>query len=442
MHAGRKGDFMDILKDASFDAVVVGSGPGGAAVTHELSRHGKRVLVLEKGSGDPIRGTILQSASMALIPGRSLLFTPQLLALIRGIVYGGGSILYYACAFDPPYEMFDARGIDLRPYVDRLQRELPMAPLSDDLMGPAAARILESAQALGYPWRRLPKLVYQERCRPGCNKCTMGCPYGAKWTARNYIDEALRNGSSLMTGVHVNRVATHAGSAGSVEFTHKGRTRHVTAPVIVLAAGGIGTPLILRNSGIREAGRDFFFDPLLAALGETDDNRYGGEFPMAAGYQDVGEGYILTDLVWPRWIFSVFAAEVLRFHRWPAHGRILPIMVKVRDGLGGRLTARGGVRKRLHAADREKLLRGYQHARRILNHAGARHIFKTWFTATHPGGTAKIGDVVDRHLKTRRDGLYVCDASVIPEPWGLPPTLTLLALGTRLGGRLAATWRA
>jgi len=33
--------------------------------------------------------------------------------------------------------------------------------------------------------------------------------------------------------------------------------------------------------------------------------------------------------------------------------------------------------------------------------------------------------------------VYVCDASVIPEPWGLPPTLTLLCLGWRLGRMLA-----
>jgi choline dehydrogenase-like flavoprotein len=32
-----------------FDAVVIGSGAGGAPVTHELVRAGKRVLVLEKG---------------------------------------------------------------------------------------------------------------------------------------------------------------------------------------------------------------------------------------------------------------------------------------------------------------------------------------------------------------------------------------------------------
>ena len=113
---------MDELKNTAFDAIVVGSGPGGAAVTNELSRYGKRVLVLERGSGNAINGTILQSASMALIPGRSLLCTQQLLALVRGIVYGGSSIVYYACAFDPPYEMFESHGIDLRPEVEQIKK--------------------------------------------------------------------------------------------------------------------------------------------------------------------------------------------------------------------------------------------------------------------------------------------------------------------------------
>jgi choline dehydrogenase-like flavoprotein len=112
-------------------------------------------------------------------------------------------------------------------------------------------------------------------------------------------------------------------------------------------------------------------------------------------------------------------------------------MIKGKDELGGQLTKRGGIRKRLYETDKKKLLRGYEHARSILENAGARHIFKTWFMATHPGGTAKIGDLVDSDLKTELNGLYVCDCSVIPESWGLPPTLTLLALGTRLGRYLA-----
>lgn len=424
---------MHALKNTSFDAIIVGSGPGGAAVTHELSKHGKRVLVLEKGSGDKIKGTPLQCASIAMIPGRSLLITQQFLSLVRGIAYGGSTVLYYACAFDPPYEMFESYGIDLRPDVEQLKKDLPVAPLSHDLLGPAARRIMESAQALGYAWHKLPKIVYQEKCRLNCDKCTMGCPYGAKWTSRMYIDETLGRGSLLLTGAHVERVVAQAGSATAVRFTQAGKTHQVTAPVIVLAAGGIGTPLILRNSGIAGAGYDFFFDPLIVAMGEVDDINCGREFPMAAGYRDEEEGYVMTDLVWPRWLFSLFTAEVLRFDRLASHGRILPIMIKGKDRLSGHLTKRGGISKRLDEKDRRKLLRGYERAKDILKNANARHIFKTWFMATHPGGTAKIGDLVNSDLKSELNRLYVCDCSVIPESWGLPPTLTLLALGTRLG---------
>jgi len=49
-----------------------------------------------------------------------------------------------------------------------------------------------------------------------------------------------------------------------------------------------------------------------------------------------------------------------------------------------------------------------------------------------------LGTMVDRGLQTATPGLYVCDASVIPQAWGLPPTLTLLCLGERLGREFAA----
>ena len=35
------------------------------------------------------------------------------------------------------------------------------------------------------------------------------------------------------------------------------------------------------------------------------------------------------------------------------------------------------------------------------------------------------------------DNLYVCDCSVMPDAWGLPPTFTLVALGKRLARHLA-----
>ena len=54
-----------------------------------------------------------------------------------------------------------------------------------------------------------------------------------------------------------------------------------------------------------------------------------------------------------------------------------------------------------------------------------------------PSLRTRIGQALDADLAAATPGLYVCDASVIPEPWGLPPTLTLLCLGWRLGRQLA-----
>ena len=64
-------------------------------------------------------------------------------------------------------------------------------------------------------------------------------------------------------------------------------------------------------------------------------------------------------------------------------------------------------------------------------------IYKTWKLAAHPGGTVRIGHMLDSNLKLKGyENLYVCDCSVIPEPFGLPPVLTLVCLGKRLAKHL------
>jgi len=427
---------MKAFESTEFDAIVVGTGPGGGTVARELARRGWKVLILERGPGKPLKGSAAQFLSLAMVPGRSLHFTPQRLALAHGITVGGSSAFYYATAFEPPYAMFESFGIDLRPEVEEVKKELPVAPLSDDLIGPAARRITESANKLGYRWEKLPKMVYQEKCRPGCDLCVVGCPYGAKWSSRMFVEEACENGAILMTGAHVKRVVHDGSTAMGVEFTHGGSKRRAFAGTIVLGAGGLGTPPILRRSGIENVGADFFFDPLIFAIGTVDDLEGGKEFPMATGCNLEDEGYMMTDLVLPRWLHWFFTAQILRLDRLPGHSRVLPIMVKIRDELGGRLTQRGGVRKRLGDIERTRLMNGYERARTILKNAGARHIYRTWYLAVHPGGTVKIGEVVDSNLKTRIDNLFVCDCSVIPEAWGLPPSLTLISLGKRLGKHL------
>ncbi len=114
-------------------------------------------------------------------------------------------------------------------------------------------------------------------------------------------------------------------------------------------------------------------------------------------------------------------------------------MIKAKDSLSGRITDKGGVRKSLGKDDISKLSEGFERAKDIMKNAGARGIYSGWRLAAHPGGTVKIGHIVNSDLKTEHENLYVCDCSVIPEAFGLPPTLTLLGLGKRLAKHLTAS---
>ena len=59
-------------------------------------------------------------------------------------------------------------------------------------------------------------------------------------------------------------------------------------------------------------------------------------------------------------------------------------------------------------------------------------IVSTPIRGAHPGGTAAMGKVVNNDLETEIKGLYVADASVIPQAPGRPPILTITALAKKL----------
>ncbi len=418
-----------------YDAIVAGSGPGGAAVARELALRGARVLVLEQGSAAPLAGTAGQMAGIAAVPGKGAFLHRDASLLVQGITAGGSSAINFATAADPPLPMFAAHGIDLAPALAALRAELPIGPLPDELIGPMASRIMQGARAHGLDWRKLDKMIRPQICRSGCWRCAYGCPFGAKWSARDFLDEALRHGATLIDEAKVLRVLQQDGRAAGVDYLKHGQRLQAHAPRVILAGGGVGSPRLLYSSGLGPRTSAFFSDPVVAVMGTVDGIDGGAEVPMAAGMRLDDEGVTLADMTLPMPMYQGFAAQVGRFDRLLAHRRTLTIMVKIRDRIGGAIGPRW-VDKRLQPPDRDKLRRGVALARAVLEASGARHIFKSWHFAAHPGGSVRIGAGVDAALQTPTAGLYVCDASVIPQAWGLPPTLTLLCLGKRLGADL------
>ena len=254
------------------DAIVVGSGPGGATVARELTRRGRRVLIVERGGHAPVSGSPWQAFRELGLPGRSLFLTGKAIAVVRGITTGGSSIYYYGTAFDPPVEMLRSYGIDVAAEVREAKSELEIAPLPPELIGPLGTRIMESARQLGLAWNPLPKFLRPDRFDGGPVMGFYEAPtYDAKWNARMFVDEATEGGASLITHARVSRVLIEDGAAVGVEFKHAGRTERAFARTVIVAAGGIGSPLILRASGLERAGYEFFYDPLICALGSVRD---------------------------------------------------------------------------------------------------------------------------------------------------------------------------
>ncbi|GAG27656.1 unnamed protein product, partial [marine sediment metagenome] len=244
-------------------------------------------------------------------------------------------------------------------------------------------------------------------------------------------------GATLIDSAKVKKVIIEGNTATGVEYVKDGKTSTASSEKIIISAGGLGSPMILRESGIENAGFKFFFDPLILARGTVKDIRIPkSEIPMAAGIHMADEGYVMTDITEPSAISIVNSLMRFKIGQIFSNKKMLKIMVKIKDDLGGELDDKGNIIKALTADDQQKLKSGYERAVKILKNAGAEGIHKTAVTAAHPGGTVKIGELLDSDLKTEYENLYVCDCSVIPEAWGLPPTSTIICLGKRLGKHL------
>ena len=416
--------------ESAFDAIVIGSGPGGATVAKELSRQRKRVLILERGGNDPLKNSLLATLSVL-----NTVSVGDNLVTARALTTGGTTAVYLGSTVTPPLETFLSMGIDLSRELDDAGEELPLALLPDAYLRPQTIRMRESAIALGYEWRKARMLVDQ-------SQCSSGYAYEAKWTARSYVQDAIENGATLINRARVLRVLVENHRAIGVEYelrkTKKTvELRQAFGSKIVLAAGGAATPIILRRSGIRNvAACGFYCHPNFMVYGtigglKGEDGFGGSEGLTVDGGIHVGDAnfdrtfYRLIMLGQRKWIraFSSFATTIA-------------LGVMAEDSPGGELSRDDHYHKTLTHADLAKLAKGEEIARSIIQHAGGRNLLKSSLTAGILAGTIKLNENVDEGLETEYRNLHVCDGSVLPGNVNAP-TLTLICLGKYLAKRLS-----
>lgn len=425
------------------DVVVVGSGPGGATVARELSRRGVNVLVCESGSYYKNLGKFYSPLRMMKKGGMT--FSEDGILLNIGETVGGLTMVFAATATKPPLWLKEKYGIDLDTEINEVYREVPIQPLPDTLIGPGARLLMESARALGLDWQPLDKYIRPEKCRPNCGACMLGCTTGARWTAREYVAEAERNCAKLLPKTRVEKVLTEGGRAVGVTARGPEGDVIVKAGRVVISAGGPASPVILQRSGLTDVGDGFMVDPVLFVFGVSPSHGNLKDVPITAGIHLQEDGILLSDISASRMLsFGVMAysgADGMAYMpKALQREKLLCIMVKVRDELNGRVNADGTIYKPLDDGARQRLTKGIGIATEILMKAGVKRkdMLACRPFGGHPGGTVPLGKHLDSDCQTEIKNCYCVDNSIIPEPWGLPPTLTVIAMAKRLAKHLAA----
>ena len=396
--------------------IIVGTGAGGAILAKELAENNLPVTILEKGpyikSKDAFNYYDKYNDSVDLLTTTCI---------------GGATIVSMSNMVRALDEELLDFGVDLTDAYEYVDELVGVHELDDSHIGKGTQAFLDAGRELGLKTMKMPKAIREEDCIQ-CGKCAFGCPADAKWSGKDFVDDAVEAGATLITEAEVTELIIEDNSIKGIKYLKDGNEENLFGDYVVLSAGAISSALILRRAGI-DAGREIFFDPFVSVGGYLKDINFNTEVQMAGLV--IGENFVLS----PH--FSSFIRANIPDDS-VTDNDILSIMVKTPDECKGYIDDDGEVYKTNTIQDIRYLAEGVATAGFILEKAGVdpNTIGSTVYRGAHPGGTAPIGKIVDSNLETEISNLFVCDASVLPVSPGKPPILTILALSKRLADYL------
>jgi len=290
------------------DAVVIGTGAGGAPIMARLAEAGLSVVALECGRAwDPARDFATDEEAQ----GKLYWMDERLSAGADPLRFGannsgigvGGSTLHYTAYF-PRAQADDFRlksdfgvGADwpvpyaeIEPYYDELEaflglsgpqnypwgaaRSYPLPPLplngAAQLMQGACARLGIRTSAAPNAAASRPFFQKGYGLRAACSNrgyCQAGCSTGAKASMDvTFIPLALSLGAELRAESFVTRIETNAeGRASGVVYTQNSVERRQRCRAVFLCAGSIETPRLLLLNGLAnssgQVGRNLMAHP-------------------------------------------------------------------------------------------------------------------------------------------------------------------------------------
>ncbi|MET0567016.1 MAG: GMC family oxidoreductase [Acidimicrobiia bacterium] len=485
------------------DVVVIGSGAGGGTAAAVLTAAGLEVTVLERGGyNNESDFTHLESdayASMYLDGGLGSTSDGGVL-MLAGSTLGGGTVINYTTSLATPDsvreewdrvagfpEVFTGDGYESS--LTSVQER--MGVNRDNGLPSARDQVLEKGiRNLGWHLDEMPRNA--AGCTDeACGYCTMGCRIGAKRsTLATYLQDAAQGGARFIVDADVRLVTSETRGATGVVARVGDHELTVRARAVVLAAGALNTPALLRRSGLggRSAGRYLRIHPVTAVWGRFEERvdpwtgmlqtRYSDEFADLDGH-----GYGFRFETAP--VHPLFPAAYVGWENGPSFkrdvlglGHLGVAGILLRDHDHGHVAIRRDGsplwKYRISSFDQAHVREGVRRAAELLAAAGAIEVFsstirpvrwvpgqgtiedlvagtdtigygpnQTSYLSFHQMGSARMGSdpansVVDAENQTHDTaGLYVMDGSCFPTASGVNPMISIAAIAHRGATRLA-----
>jgi choline dehydrogenase-like flavoprotein len=489
------------------DVVIVGSGAGGAIAAYELARAGLRVVVLEAGPYVPSE----KFAEMLAVAMGSL-YQDQGgqtnadgdISILQGRCVGGSTVVNAALCFRTPdyylkrwgreFGLSNLTPATMRPYFERVERNLHIRTAGPHETSPGAELIRAGLSTLGLP---------PGAARRNVRECTLsgfcfsGCRTDRKQSMLvTYLPWAVAHGAVIHADTRVTEVLAEGGQARGVRAEvidpasgAKKADMTVRAPIVVLAAGPVQTPLLLLRSGLAnssdQVGRNFACHPTLSVTAEFDHevkDFHGATHSLYMDRDTLPErgGYLLLNAIQEP-VEAGFQAEPGTGRPYVAYmsgyRNMIRLISLIHDGNVGRVSWDGDMKRidyRVDDADFASMQKGLVTTAKVLFASGAKRLLlptsqvatierpeqveaaigalrnepaRYRYTSFHPQGTCRMGrdpktTVVDPHGQThdvRR--LYVADASLLPTSIGYNPSETVYALASYISDRIVQDWR-
>lgn len=477
---------------SSCDAVVIGSGAGGAFAARALARAGLDTVIVEEGERwtvERIRGShpLDRFAGIYRDGGTTMALGNPPIALPLGRAVGGTTVINSGTCFRPPAAVatswhkehgFALADLELLgPRIADVEATIGVAPAPMEVLGRNGELALEGAAALD--WQSAPLRRNAPGCRGAC-QCAIGCPNNAKGGVHlNALPQACEAGARIVSGLRVQQVLSEAGRAvGALAHRPDGSEVRISAPLVIVAAGAIPTAPLLRRSGLGghpRLGRNLSIHPATGITAGFEQQ----VVPWSGVMQSVGieelhesEGVLIEATGSPPGMGAIsapgYGTHLLGRLDRAADRAMIGAMIA--DEPSGRVFGSRApiVSYRLAKADERRLSLAIEAMARVMLAAGASDVElgggapavrseaeleaamqrldvrRLRLAGFHPSGTAAAGSDPARHPVDSEgrlrgvEGVWVADGSILPSCPGVNPQISIMAMAMGVGETASA----